>query len=323
MTFDKLSDEVAVAVIMAQYLFAQTLTSQELDEERMPKMNNALDRNADALREFPAATEFFIDGVPGELATLIEGWSTNDRLGLLIEIARSNPFAPSFFKIGSQKRKSALRIVAQTGLQLDMKKADDVLSSFSRIDEARKPQSWQAKIKGIDPLRMGLVGTAAAGVAVLAAPAIVVLLPAAVGLSGAAAVSAGLASLGGGAVAAGGAGMAGGFLAMAGMGALVGGGLDASRAFFMQGGQLEDILQTSEGPNAARAEVMKLLVRADLIPKQRKEMKKMLTSVSESVLRASQEAQEHNDLDAPVVKDLKSCASFMEFADSYFSTKLT
>jgi len=318
-TFDKASDEVAVAVIMAQYLFAQTLTSHELDEERMPKMNNALDRNADALREFPAATEFFIDGVPGELATLIEGWSANNRLGLLIEIARSNPFAPSFFKIGSQKRKSALRIVAQTGLQLDMKKADDVLSSFSRIDEARKAQSWQAKIKGIDPLRMGRVGTAAAGVAALAAPAIVVLLPAAVGLSGAAAVSAGLASLGGGAVEAG--GMAGGFLAMAGMGAP--NGLDASRAFFMQGGQLEDILQTSEGPNAARAEVMKLLVRADLIPKQRKEMKKMLTSVSESVLRACQEAQEHNDLDAPVVKDLKSCASFMEFADSYFSTKLT
>lgn len=205
-------DLESVALLSAQFLLADLVTSREQDEKRWERMERVLDRQRLALEELELEPE---DAV-GVLVGYGRGLSNTDRIAFLVDLYFLDPFAPYTLKSSNAVRHDAVdRVAVLVG------GGDKIVG---QIGETRKSAIRAHTNRALG--RIGYIGIGAAialGVAgFLAAPLVGAAIGTAAGLSGAAAVSHGLAILGGGALAAGGAGMAGGMWLVAGAGAAVG-----------------------------------------------------------------------------------------------------
>ncbi len=302
------------ALLLGAYLIAQEVADREPAGETFRRMQTALSCLADELRE--VAPEFFLIGVEPELNSLVDSWSREDAVKLLIELRVANPFAPYEFEMTKKRdlaRLAEMRKMARVALGLPAEVADEVSAAWTVVLKAEnratlrrrmsEPKSW-ATLVG--------VGLAVAGVAVIAGPAIAPLMPAAAGLSGAAATSAGLAQLGFGAVAAGGLGMAGGLWVL-GVGGAALGAAGATTAV---------LLSRPGGAALVGAEIRKLLVSAVLAVKG--ELAVPLSDISDALERMADEVQDvldteerRNERGSDRIESIIDLKRHIEFASSY------
>jgi hypothetical protein len=252
-----------------------------------------------------------VSGLSTEQATAalhsaVDGWSQDQEVALLVDLALADPFAPYELKTSPTDFRAALGYVVELLAQPACLTAQ-ILDTRKEALQAHKSLPWRKIVT------TGVIGTVlvATGGWILA-PAIGSALGAAAGLSGAAATAHGLALLGGGSLAAGGAGMAGGLWLVAGGGTLLGG---------VAGGAGQALRQLGAGQ--ARVELVKLQMtyRLHVVHGQMHLYKAqhIITQLEESrqeLEEALEQERQLNDKNAARVREIQTILDAVEFAQS-------
>ncbi len=207
------SDSMSRALAGASIVLAEQVRNGTRNSKRMNKMNRVI---ALKYQELSAVLgPDCIDPRP-MVASAIEGWDSEARRRLLVDLAFSNPFAPYSLKVDGDDVLAALRTLAPT-IGEDRCVVDEIEAAQRSALRSQHRRHW-GRVGTFALLAAAAVGTAGW----MLAPAIGTAIGASAGLSGAAATAHGLALLGGGTLAAGGSGMAGGMWLVATGGATVG-----------------------------------------------------------------------------------------------------
>ncbi len=290
--------DVGVALVAAQYLLADHLTSLEDDVERRAKMRRVVDRQRADLGRLE------VDDACKVVASVVRRLEPEEQIGFFVELYFIDPFAPYSLKTSPRNRRNALALLA-TALGQDPELIGKIGQAATSARKAHLNVSWA---------KVGMIGVGSAVLfglgGYLAAPLIGATIGSAAGLSGAAATNFGLALLGGGSLAAGGAGMAGGMWLVASSGAALGAVAGAG------GRMLFEI-----GSARARHELLKLQVtyKLTVIDTQvgqikAQEMLQELHGELEQLRRMLEEERTLNETNARRVKQLEATVDSLEAA---------
>jgi hypothetical protein len=215
MTDDEINHKYAYHIALGSVFLADVLARYEKDKERSRKKHNVVNRKIEAVRtSFPKLNEGIKMDMPWQM--LKEGLESKYVRSLMIDLAFSNPFAPSELKY---KQKDFIAALHNLGNYLSWGESgvDRILKYKNSAMKAHRHIPW-GKIA-----TYGFVGAMIIGAGGwVIAPALGAYIGTAAGLSGAAAASHGLAILGGGSLAIGGYGMAGGMWIVTGAGVVTG-----------------------------------------------------------------------------------------------------